>query len=102
KLNERVRLLNGERFVNPENDSKLREKVYDQAWGEVIARRLSPRIEKEIWIVSGNAFSKKHFFNELSKGEKGKAESLQAYQLIQSWYASLAIEDVSIKFFVSI
>ena len=101
KLNERVRLLNGERFVNPENDSKLREEVYDQAWDEVMKRRSSPRIEKEIWIVSGNAFSKKDFFNELKKGEKGKPESLQAYQLVQSWYTSLAAEDVGIKFFVS-
>lgn len=101
KLNERIRLYERKRFVNPKNDSKIREEKYDQVWDEVISRRSSPRVEKEIWVVIGNGFSKSHFFEQLSKGVKGKPESLQAYQLVQSWYASLATEDVGMKFFVS-
>lgn len=100
-LRERVRVFNGNRINNPNNDSQLRETIYDEVWEEIISRRISPRVEKEVWIVTGNAFSKSHFFDQLTKGDEGKAESLQAYQLIQSWYSTLASEDIGLKFFVS-
>ena len=101
RLNERVRLLNGKRFINVENNPELRKKAYEDAWDVVIERRSSPRVEKEIWVVAGNSFSKSDFFTQLNLGNKGRATSLQAYQLIQSWNATASSEDIGIKFFVS-
>lgn len=77
------------------------ETVVDEAWRVFTERRNSLRVEKEIWIVIGNAFSRTHFSNQVSRGNECIHESLQAFQLLDSWTATSANNDVAFKVFVS-
>lgn len=64
-------------------------------------RRSSPGCKKEVWIVVANSFSYSSFKNEIKKGGAAKAESLQAYQLIDAWLAVCSANDVDLKIMVS-
>lgn len=96
-LKERIRLYKGKRHESSED----REKDFDEVWGLINERRKIPSIEKEIWVVAGRSFSKDHFKKQLIKGTSAQAESLQAYQLIQSWIAESYAHDVNFKLFVN-
>ncbi|WP_161490937.1 hypothetical protein [Serratia marcescens] len=52
-------------------------------------------------MVIGNAFCKEHFAKEKAKGNNAADESLQAYQLLQSYVSSAYSNDVGMKIFVS-
>jgi len=100
-LQERVRLINKTRFDNLYDIPNEREAKLDEALELITTRRRSAAIQKEIWIVIGNAFSRSHFVNQMNRGSQGFGESLQAYQLIDSWMATCLNTDVDLKFFVS-
>lgn len=100
QMTERIRLLRGARFSAP--NQKARERAVEQAWEIVAQRRRSSRVQKEVWIVSANSFSATHFEIQLNKGHNGSQESLQAYQLIQSWISTANSNDVDLKIFVSV
>ncbi len=100
-LEERIRLSNKQRFSENGNDDNLREDKLDEVWTTISNRRKSAAVQKEIWIVVGNAFSRRHFVNQMKLGSQAQAESLQSYQLIDSWMATTASADVALKFFVS-
>ncbi|MFT6031061.1 MAG: superfamily II DNA or RNA helicase [Oleiphilaceae bacterium] len=100
-LEERIRLINKQRFSNNGNDDNLRGSKLDEAWETIANRRRSAAVQKEIWVVVGNAFSRGHFVSQMRLGNQAQAESLQAYQLIDSWMATTASADVALKFFVS-
>jgi len=99
KITERIRLLRGERFSA--SNQEAREQAVEQAWNVVAQRRRSSRVQKEVWIISANSFSANHFEDHLNKGHDGNQESLQAYQLIQSWISTANSNDVDLKIFVS-
>ncbi|UWM65751.1 DEAD/DEAH box helicase [Enterobacter sp. CP102] len=92
KLNSRIRLYN-KKF----DDNHSLEDVLDL----IKQRRSMISIRKEIWIVIGNAFSKKHFERQFSGVGKISPESLQAYQLIDTWLLQASSYDIDVKFFVS-
>lgn len=100
-LQERIRLLNGKRFENKTSDLQQRKNALAQAWGIIVDRRKSPAVQKEIWVIVGNAFSSKHFSKQIDRGNSAQGETLQAYQLIDSWMSKCASADVALKFFVS-
>lgn len=77
------------------------EALVDYAWNTISQRRKSLAVEKEIWIVVGNAFSKKDFYEQIRRGQQCAAETLQAFQLIDSWLNTLSTNEVSLKLFVS-
>jgi superfamily II DNA or RNA helicase len=64
-------------------------------------RRKDPRVRKEIWLVIGNAFSYKHFMSQLNSPSTAKAETVQAYQLLDTWFSQTSSHDVDMKIFVS-
>ncbi|MDC4787057.1 DEAD/DEAH box helicase [Acinetobacter baumannii] len=64
-------------------------------------RRIDPRVRKEIWLVIGNAFSYKHFMSQLNSPSTAKAETVQAYQLLDTWFSQTSSHDVDMKIFVS-
>lgn len=101
-LNERVRLIDG---ISPDEYKKRHKidskKLMDDAIEKIINLRVKDSVEKEIWIVVGNSFSRKHFINNLKKGKDSSSTSLQAYQLIDSWLSTTDSNDVSLKIFVS-
>lgn len=98
---ERIRLLNGK--TNQANFSCQSDRV--DAVGETLSviseRRRNYAVRKEVWIVVGNGFSKKHFIKELKKGQRAQSESLQSYQFIDSWLSSLSVFDCDLKIFCS-
>lgn len=73
----------------------------EQALATIKARRRSLGCKKEVWIVAGNSFSYSSFKKEMAKGSNAKAESLQAYQLIDAWLAVSSANDVDLKIIVS-
>ncbi|OPA93708.1 hypothetical protein BFW86_06430 [Pseudomonas fluorescens] len=75
--------------------------LIDHAWNTISNRRKSFAVEKEIWIVVGNAFSKKDFYHQIRLGQQCAAETLQAFQLIDSWLNTLSTNEVSLRLFVS-
>lgn len=92
KLNSRIRLYNKTFDINHSLEDVL----------DLIKHRRSMiSVRKEIWIVIGNAFSKKHFESQFSGLGKISPESLQAYQLIDTWLLQASSYDVDVKFFVS-
>ena len=101
KLRERVRLFEGRRFLNSENDEEERVSKLTASWQVITEQRSSNAVQKEIWLVVGNAFSRSHFTAQLARGNAAVGESLQAYQLIQSWVATSSSSDVDFKLFVS-
>lgn len=101
ELEERLRLFNGNIFVNSPIDIQTRKNALREAWTVIEERRRLPSIQKEIWLVVGNGFSKRHFEEQINKGHGAIGESLQAFQLIDSWMSACANSDVSLKMFVS-
>ncbi len=92
KLNSRIRLYNKKFDDNHSLEDVLNLIKY---------RRSMISVRKEIWIVIGNAFSKKHFESQFSGLRKISPESLQAYQLIDTWLLQASSYDTDVKFFVS-
>ncbi|MBN7124116.1 restriction endonuclease subunit R [Erwinia billingiae] len=92
KLDSRIRLFNKKYDKSHKLDNVL----------ELIKQRRSmTSVKKEIWIVIGNAFSKSHFEKQFSNPGKISDETLQAYQLIDTWILQTSNYDVDVKFFVS-
>lgn len=100
-LQERIRLFKGKRHNSEDGDPTENENKIDEVWTIISDRRKSPIIKNEIWIVVGRAFSRGHFIKQLNKGSKATPESLQAFQLIDSWRITAASLDAELKFFVS-
>lgn len=96
---ERIRVFGGELFSA--EDEEERASKLDELWNVVAARRRSTAVEKEIWIVAANSFSAEHFEQQLKRGPDANGETLQAYQLINSWLATAHDNDVGLKIFVS-
>lgn len=99
---ERVRLIDGltvEQY-NKKNGGKC-EDVIDAFWARLSQRRKSLIVEKEVWVVVGNAFSKKHFYEQVRLGHDCEGETLQAFQLIDSWLSTFSMNEVALKIFVS-
>ncbi|MEM5996563.1 DEAD/DEAH box helicase family protein, partial [Escherichia coli] len=97
KLESRFRLAFNEIGKIPNKENKLKEKT----WELISNRRKSPLCNKEIWIVMGNSFSKKHFIEEMSKDTDQQSETIQAFQLIEDWLSSADEMGVDIKIFTS-
>ncbi|ENX20544.1 DEAD/DEAH box helicase [Acinetobacter sp. CIP 102136] len=91
-LNTRIRLFEKKFDLN----HKLKDVIKN-----IDERRLNPLVDKEIWIVVGNAFSKKHFVNQFQKGKTPSPESVQAYQLLDTWFNQASSNNVDLKLFVS-
>ncbi|WP_095139672.1 DEAD/DEAH box helicase [Pseudomonas sp. Irchel s3a10] len=98
-ITERLRLFNGK--IVSCRDQSSRDKAVEEAWSVIGSRRRSSRVKKEAWIIAANSFSAEHFEAELNKGLKAQPESLQAYQLIQSWISTANDNDIELKIFVS-
>lgn len=98
RIQERIRIFNGKRFTA--KDDFEREDKLNEVWDVIARRRRSTAVQKEVWIVVGNAFSLQHFQDQLASG-KANSESLQAYQLVSSWLSTAHNNDVALKIFVS-
>jgi hypothetical protein len=99
-LQERIRMFEGQRF-NSNDDDDFRADKLSSLWDVIAQRRRSNQVQKEVWIVAANSFSKSHFERQLNLGHGARSESLQAYQLIQSWMSTTHSNDVNLRVFVS-
>ena len=99
QMSERIRLFSNARFSAI--DQAEREQKVQEVWELVTQRRQSSRVQKEVWIIAANSFSATHFEAQLNAGHNGSAESLQAYQLVQSWLSTANSNDIELKIFVS-
>lgn len=99
QMDERIRMFQGQRFV-AETPVERQDKMRD-VWDVIAERRRSNRVQKEVWIVAANSFSADDFAAQLARGHNARSESLQAYQLIQSWLSTTQANDVTLKIFVS-
>jgi len=99
QMQERIRMFESQQFTAGTDDE--RELKTAEVWDVVTQRRRSSRVHKEVWIVAANSFSARHFATQLSRGHNARSESLQAYQLIQSWLSTTQANDVELKIFVS-
>lgn len=92
-LDSRIRLFN-KKFDIKHKLSDVLDKINE--------RRSESLVKKEIWIVVGNAFSLSHFKKQFSELTVNKSqESMQSYQIIDSWLLQTKSLGVEIKFFVS-
>lgn len=91
-LDTRIRLFEKKFDINHNLDDVIRT---------IDERRLNPLVNKEIWIVVGNAFSKSHFINQFKSGTIASPESIQAYQLLDTWFNQASSNNVDLKIFVS-
>lgn len=98
---ERVRLSNGVIQNHLYATQKERKDKVDEALGIIADRRRNYSVKKEVWIIVGNGFSKRHFINQLNKGQEAQPESLQSYQLIDSWLSTTSAFDFDLKLFCS-
>ena len=96
---ERIRVFQGVTFT-AQNEQERLEKL-DELWSIVAARRRSTAVKKEIWVVVANGFSAEHFEQQLKLGSEANGETLQAFQLLNSWLATAHNNDVELKVFVS-
>ncbi len=96
---ERIRLAGGTRYTA--SSDAAREAKLDEIWETISQRRRSSAVTKEIWIVAANSFSLKDFSTQLKAGSLSRSETLQAYQLINSWISIANNNDVDLKIFVS-
>ncbi|MEZ9036417.1 DEAD/DEAH box helicase [Vibrio cyclitrophicus] len=96
---ERIRVFQGVRFT-AKNDQERLDNL-NELWNTVATRRRSTAVKKEIWIVVANNFSAKHFEQQLKLGSEASGETLQAFQLLNSWLATAHDNDVELKVFVS-
>ncbi|WP_221944970.1 DEAD/DEAH box helicase [Photobacterium carnosum] len=99
QMKERIRMFEGQAFTAVDDDE--REAKINEVWDVITKRRCSSQVDKEVWIVAANSFSASDFATKLSRGHNARGESLQAYQLIQSWLSTAKGNDVSLKIFVS-
>lgn len=99
-MHERIRLINGKHYTA--SNSQDRERKLDEAWDLISQRRKSTAVRKEIWIVAANSFSVEHFKKQLCLGQQAASETLQAYQLINSWVSTAHSNDVDLKIFTSL
>lgn len=100
-LYERIRVTAKARFQNATRDEQNRLDALTHVWDALATRRASPAVGKEIWIVVGNAFSRRHFELQMARGNDAFSESLQAFQLVDSWQSTAANNDVALKIFVA-
>lgn len=98
RLNTRFRLFNGNINHTP-NAGKTDPAA---AWDLISRRRRSLRCKKEIWVVTGNSFSRKHFIDAIGNPDKANAESTQAFQLIQNWLGTADEMDFAVRLFTSL
>ncbi len=96
---ERIRVFQGVIFT-AQNEQERLEKL-NELWDTVAMRRRSTAVKKEIWIVAANSFSAAHFEQQLKLGSEANGETLQAFQLLNSWLATAHDNDVELKVFVS-
>lgn len=101
-LQERIRLYERQRFDNSKDDQQLRNQKTEAVLRHIAEQRRSSAVKKEIWVVVGNGFSKKHFVQQFDDESQAAPTSLQAYQLLDSWMSTAAGLDVEMKFFVSL
>ena len=99
KIAERIRIFQGVTFTAQNEQERLQK--LNELWDTVAARRRSTAVKKEIWIVVANGFSAKHFEQQLKLGSEANGETLQAFQLVNSWLAIAHDNDVELKVFVS-
>lgn len=83
------------------NSSRKALSKLKKAWEIIKERRASHAVDKEIWVVVGNSFSRKNFVTQMKKGKDANAESLQAYQLIDQWISTANGYGAEFKIFVS-
>jgi len=102
KISRRLRVLKklGENVMLPATVSAYNAKL-SKAISTIAERRRSPACKKEAWIVAANSFSFSNFKKQLAKGPSANSESLQAYQLMDSWAATCSANDVELRVFVS-
>ncbi len=91
-LNSRIRLFNKSFNLNH---------TLEEVIATINERKLNPLVRKEIWIVMGNSFSYSHFTTKLENPTKASPETLQAYQLLDTWFSQASNHNVDIKVFVS-
>jgi superfamily II DNA or RNA helicase len=99
QMDERIRLFEGQHYLADYHQE--RKVKLDEVWEVISQRRLSTAVRKEIWIVAANSFSAIHFQNQLLQGQNANSETLQAFQLINSWVSTAHNNDVELKIFVS-
>jgi superfamily II DNA or RNA helicase len=97
-LQNRIRLMDGRRF---DGAAAAVPDALERFWDVIASRRNSVGVRKEIWIVAANSFSLSDFEEQMRRGALGRSQSLQAYQLIQSWMTSAANMDAELRIFVS-
>lgn len=102
-LTHRVRLIEGMDAVEYMRQRNLHDRraLAQSALDIVAKRRVSDAFEKEVWVVVGKGFSRGYFLDQMSRVAGAAAESLQAFQLLDSWLSVAADHDVSFKVFVS-
>jgi hypothetical protein len=98
RLTSRIRLLNGRRF---DSNAQTLEDGLQQLWDVVTERRRRISVRKEVWIVAANSFSVAHFQEQMRMGRQGSGESVQAYQLMQTWLNSANSLDAELRIFAS-
>ncbi len=96
---ERIRIVNSTNW-NAHDEQERLEKL-NELWDIVADRRRSTAVKKEIWIIAANSFSANHFEQQLRLGSEANGETLQAFQLLNSWLATAHDNDVELKVFVS-
>ncbi|MEL0638499.1 DEAD/DEAH box helicase family protein [Marinomonas sp. TI.3.20] len=97
---ERIRVFQGAMFT-AQNEQYRLDKL-NELWDTVAVRRRSTAVKKEIWIVAANSFSASHFEQQLRLGAQANGETLQAFQLLNSWLATAHNNDIELKVFVSV
>lgn len=96
-LDTRYRLVNG-RINHP---APVDDSLSKRVWELICTRRTSMRCKKEIWIVTGNSFSAKHFIKNMENPLVCQPASIQAYQLIEDWISTADELDVELKIFTA-
>lgn len=103
KLEHRVRLFRGmqaDAYIAA-NHLASKEALFEEVWRTVLDRRTSDACEKEVWLVVGRAFSRRHFVDQMALGGGATSESLQAYQLLDGWLGLTSSLDVRLRIFTS-
>ena len=81
---------------------KVRFTELNDVLEKINKRRASSLVRKKIWIVVGNGFSLSHFKSQFNPSVVKKSqESMQSYQLIDSWLLQSKSLGIDLKFFVS-
>lgn len=102
QLKHRIRLfdsLSAEDYLATHGGTS--EDLLTAACNMLSQRIRSNAVSKEIWIVAGRSFSLSHFFAEMGKGPAAAPETIQSYQLIDSWRTAASEFDVGLRIFVA-